>query len=37
MGTESGVVDPVSLEMDLQDLSIKEEGVARRKKGRDGG
>jgi hypothetical protein len=26
MGTESGVVDPVSVEMDLQDLSMKEEG-----------
>jgi hypothetical protein len=31
MGTESGVVDPVSLEMDLQDLSMKEEGLARRR------
>jgi hypothetical protein len=31
MGTEIGVVDPVSLEMDLQDLSLKEEGVARRR------
>ena len=30
MGTESGVVDPVSLEMDLQDLKM-EEGVARRR------
>jgi hypothetical protein len=31
MGTESGAVDPVSLEMDLQDMSMKEEGVARRR------
>jgi hypothetical protein len=31
MGTEIGVVDPVSLEMDLQDLRMKEEGVARRR------
>ena len=31
MGTESGVVDPVSMETDLQDLSRKEEGVARRR------
>ena len=31
MWTESGVVDPVSLEMDLQDLRMKEEGVARRR------
>ena len=31
MGTESGVVDPVSVEMDLQDLRMKEEGLARRR------
>ena len=31
MGTESGVVDPVSLEMDLQDLKNKEDEVALRR------
>jgi hypothetical protein len=31
MGTERGVVDPVSVEMDLQDVSRKEDEVARRR------
>jgi hypothetical protein len=31
MGTESEVVDPVSVEMDLQDLSMKVDEVARRR------
>jgi hypothetical protein len=31
IGTESGVVDLVSVEMDLQDLRMKEDEVARRR------
>ena len=31
IGIEREVVDPVSLEMDWQDLRMKEEGVARRR------
>ena len=31
MGTESGVVDPVSVKMDLQDLRMNEDKVARRR------
>ena len=31
MGTESGVVDPVSVVMDLHDLRMKEDEVARRR------